>query len=412
MLFRKQVIEAQRKRLYGEVLIISPIKSWIITGFLVGMIAILLVFLATASFARIEKVRGAVVPSDGLVLVRAPSAGVLTDFDVTEGQHVDVGDVVGRITASAGADDAGTRIGAELASIASSIEQLDARTEQLQIVTQLEIAAKDRVSGELGMQIGQTEAALEFQLALLDETEGASDRTAQLWSRNLVNAEAVSQQTIQLIRARQEVQTLQARIETLQTQRDNISHEQEQIRAHAYLDELQLATERSARLNDRRIISGTQAFDLAAPASGVATAVLVSDGFNLSGAQQIFSILPEGSALEVELYVASRAIGFVEAGQTVRLLFDAFPYQRFGAQTGEVVEVTSSAIMPGNGDFFIETNEPVYRVTVALREDTIPARDRDLAVQAGMLLNANIVLEERSILTWLLEPLFSVARRS
>jgi membrane fusion protein len=91
---------------------------------------------------------------------------------------------------------------------------------------------------------------------------------------------------------------------------------------------------------------------------------------------------------------------------------DAFPYQRFGAQSGVVAEITSSVIMPGELQLLVDVQEPVYRITVTLEESTFTANDRELALQAGMLLTANIILEERTILSWLLEPLISVSRRT
>ena len=48
------------------------------------------------------------------------------------------------------------------------------------------------------------------------------------------------------------------------------------------------------------------------------------------------TLTPRGGALRAELYVPSRAIGFVKSGQRVRLLYDAFPYQKFGPAWGEV----------------------------------------------------------------------------
>ena len=39
------------------------------------------------------------------------------------------------------------------------------------------------------------------------------------------------------------------------------------------------------------------------------------------------------AVLQAELLVPARAIGFVEVGQPVRILYDAFPYQHFGTYT-------------------------------------------------------------------------------
>lgn len=412
MLFRKQAVENNQTRLYGQVFVATPIRFWIITSFLGVIIVGLFVFLATASFARIETVRGAVVLSDGIVQVRAPIGGVLSEFDLKEGEQVERGQQVGRVTESAAADGTGTRVGAQLAGIASKIAQLNARIEQSRSLVELEIAAKARERNDIINSISRSGEMLVFEMALLEELGQGSERIQQLYDRSLISADAVSQQAIQVIRARQDLERLRADIHALKLQRDNIGFEQEHIHAQARLNELQLLAELQVLQDEREIIEGTRAYDIVAPATGIATAVLVTDGNSLDPARQVFSILPEGSAYQVELYLPSRAIGFVEIGQSVRLLLDAFPYQRFGAQSGVLAEITSSVIMPGEMQLLVDVKEPVYRITVTLEESTFTANDRELALQAGMLLTANIILEERTILSWLLEPLISVARRT
>jgi len=174
----------------------------------------------------------------------------------------------------------------------------------------------------------------------------------------------------------------------------------------------QLEATRERLLGERLIMRSDQEFKLLAPTAGTATAILVSNGNNLNPHQHVFAILPENSALQVDLYVPSRAIGFVEKGQSVRLLFDAFPYQRFGAQFGSVTQVTSSVIMPDNSELLIDNAEPVYLVTVELPSNSVKLDGQDYALQPGMLLSANIVLEDRTILAWFFEPLLAVAWRT
>lgn len=412
MLFRKQAVENNQTRLYGQVFVATPIRFWIVTAFLGAIISGLLVFLASASFARIETVRGAVSLSSGIVQVRAPIGGVLTEFNLKEGMQVARGQHVGRITESAAADDSGTRVGAQLAGIASKITQLNARIAQAQSLVELEIAAKTRERDDIVDRINRSEEMLQYEIALVEELGGSSERIQQLYERNLISRDAVSQQTIQVIRARQDLERLRADIHSLKQQRDNVAFEQELIVAQARMNELQLLAERQVLQDEREIIEGRQAYDIVSPATGTATAVLVTDGNTLDPGRQVFSILPEGSTYQVELYLPSRAVGFVEPGQSVRLLFDAFPYQRFGAQSGVVAEVTSSVIMPGEMELPVDIKEPVYRITILLENETFTANDRDFTLQTGMLLTANIILEERTILSWLLEPLISVAQRT
>jgi membrane fusion protein len=56
----------------------------------------------------------------------------------------------------------------------------------------------------------------------------------------------------------------------------------------------------------------------------------------------------------------------------------------------------------------IELKEPAYRITVALDRPDIDAYGKKIPLQADMLLRADIILEKRSLISWLLDPLLSV----
>ncbi|MBL7373507.1 HlyD family efflux transporter periplasmic adaptor subunit, partial [Escherichia coli] len=61
-------------------------------------------------------------------------------------------------------------------------------------------------------------------------------------------------------------------------------------------------------------------------------------------------IVPEGSPLKAEIYAPSRAIGFVHVGQEARLLYEAFPYQRFGSFGARVESISRIVIDPRETD--------------------------------------------------------------
>jgi len=55
--------------------------------------------------------------------------------------------------------------------------------------------------------------------------------------------------------------------------------------------------------------------------------------------------------------------------------------------------------------------EPAYRIKVALERQTISAFGREVPLQPDMTLRADIILERRSIIEWLLEPLLGARQR-
>ena len=120
------------------------------------------------------------------------------------------------------------------------------------------------------------------------------------------------------------------------------------------------------------------------------------------------TIIPQDSVLQAELFLPARAVGFVEAGQPVRIMYDAFPYQHFGTYRGEVVKVSQTILTSSDVAGPIKLTEPGYRVTAALERPDIDAYGKAVALQPDMLLKADIILEKRSLISWLTNPLRSV----
>ena len=108
----------------------------------------------------------------------------------------------------------------------------------------------------------------------------------------------------------------------------------------------------------------------------------------------------------------ARAIGFVAPGQTVRLLYDAFPFQRFGSYSGTVDSVATTMLGPAEMPAPVAgIKDPAYRVKVKLARQTVEAYGHEVPLQPDMTLRADIILERRSFIEWLLEPLLSVRHR-
>jgi membrane fusion protein len=149
---------------------------------------------------------------------------------------------------------------------------------------------------------------------------------------------------------------------------------------------------------------------ITAPADGVVTALLVQPGQQVKAGAPLLSIIPAGARMVAKLLVPSHAIGFVAPQQSVALRYEAFPYQRFGHQHGHIESVSKTLVLPGDANLPVELREPAYLVTVQLEKQTIMAYGKSLALQVGMSLDGDVHLDRRSLLQWVLDPIYSVMK--
>jgi len=104
-----------------------------------------------------------------------------------------------------------------------------------------------------------------------------------------------------------------------------------------------------------------------------------------------------GEKLQAKLTLPESGSARVRPGQGVTLLYDAFPYGRYGVRYGTVRWVSSAGIESQNGrsfHAFVDTDDKAI---------TVDGRPRPL--RAGMRGTAKIVLGKRSLITYAFEPL-------
>ena len=96
-LFRKEALQHRADRLHGDVSLAVPL-GWQLVGYLLLAALIISVgFLATASYARVENVGGAIVLDRGVAAIVPSRPGIVTDVLVRDGQAVRAGDALVRI---------------------------------------------------------------------------------------------------------------------------------------------------------------------------------------------------------------------------------------------------------------------------------------------------------------------------
>jgi membrane fusion protein len=104
-----------------------------------------------------------------------------------------------------------------------------------------------------------------------------------------------------------------------------------------------------------------------------------------------------GEKLQAELNLPQEGLARIHPGQTARLLYDAFPYQRFGIKKGIVRWASPSGVRTGDKSVF-----PVY---IQPEDQTILVDGQERPYLAGMRGTARIVVGHRSVLSFAFAPL-------
>lgn len=129
----------------------------------------------------------------------------------------------------------------------------------------------------------------------------------------------------------------------------------------------------------------------------------LSQGSVVQGAEKLFTLVPLGAELEVEVQIDSLDVGYVKVGDTTHIKFDAYPFQKHGTLEAELRTISEDAFRreaaAGTGMDAFYTSRIRLKST---RLNKMPERSKLLP---GMTATAEIVVGKRSVLSYLLWPL-------
>ena len=143
-----------------------------------------------------------------------------------------------------------------------------------------------------------------------------------------------------------------------------------------------------------------------APCAGSLLRLMVSSvGAVVQAGDALGEIACAGERLQVEMMLGQKDVSRVRVGQGAKLLYDAFPYQRFGARQGRVRwvgpatagrTVTSATTPDASG---------VFRALIDAGDSTIAVRGEQRPLLVGMRGQARVVTGRRTLVSYAFEPI-------
>lgn len=350
-------------------------------------------FVAWAWWATLNDVtrgEGRVVPAGRLQAIQSLDGGLLSRLLVAEGDEVEVGQTLLILDE--------TRYLAAYRETEEQVHALAAAVARL----------KAEVSGEEVISFPEQYA---LSLALREtEEELFQARKGRLKEmvRSLVEKKALAVKQLKLLEPLRRSQAV-SEIELIQVQRDIAALEGEILNiqrtysedAYAELVQkkgelgrlLQVAAQRSDQLERTRVRS---------PVRGkVNTINVTTAGAVIGQGDLIMDILPLNDTLLVETRIKPKDVAFLAPGMPATVKLTAYDFTVYGSVEGKVVKISADSIQEET----IRGRESFYRVHVSLEQDYLGSPDQGLIVKPGMMAEVDIKTGQRSVLSYLLNPI-------
>jgi len=404
--YRKEALEARdnRSKLHGNVFLVQPVRLQTYAIFIAIVVSLLLFTLMFGSYPRSELVLGHIRPSNGISVIRASRNGQIKSIEIKEGDTVKKGQLLFEVVSSEQHTYGGyvneSILNAHKEKASLLNDEIDLELKLLK--NQITILESNKKQSEDKIE------AIKSQIELQKEVVRSSQLRLEKIEKDPSLKAYVSDHEFSKMREEwlKEKLKLSEKIQIQSTERASII--KDEIKLKKVSDEwskkitqlkLQIIEINTEELKEENL----GAYGVFSSVDGIVSNVLINEiGTSIKSSQPLVDIIVNGSNLYVELFIPNQVAGFVESGQRVKVMYDAFPYQKYGAHNATIDRVAGSVFREEDIPFIaLKSGKPVYRATAQLKKDYVDAHGKKNKLQYGMTLKASIVLEKRSYFEWI-----------
>lgn len=362
------------------------------TVIIIGIFTLLIGAIIWACVSEIDVVitaSGSVQPIGNINVVKAYSGGTIKSINVSEGEFVNVGDIL-----------------IELDTEALEIDVNQLQNQQKILEAQWDIYKKIVAGDDLSeIKIGDYSNELKTYIqVILDSNTGyknsirnyENEKSAaeinkeiaelQLEQYRAIGTErqiqtqelSVRQYTLAVENAELQISNVKAQYSSqVNSNVSEINNKLDEI--HANLDKYRLSTEYQ---------------NITAPVSGYVNSIGVNTlGETVTSAQQLVTIVPDNTPNEMLCYIKNTDIADVEPGLEAEIKLEAYPYNKYGTVKGTVKYISPSSF----------ANEQLGNIYIVKLE--IDDSNENIRIISGLSGLVEIKTDKRTVMDYFLEPI-------
>ena len=400
--------------------------------------ALCLLFFIWSGFTDVPEIaaaEGTIVPKGQVIAVQHLEGGVVESIQVHEGDLVDEGQTLIKLSpASSLSDLEQTR--AREAALLLKAERLRAFVENRppdfsiagmgygslaadnQSIYQSQMSALESTKAVTQTQIQQKSS----ELGVLQEQRSSLQQQVDTLAQEVTLREGLFRHhlitLVQLLDTKREWSRMQGELtrnlgqtmtarETLAEAQNKLADQEANLRKQNMDDlstviaELAQVQESIGRLEDR-----VKRLVVVAPAHGYVKGLVQHyGGAVIQPGGMVCEIVPVDRELQVEAKLDTKDIGHLVPGQRVKVKVQTYDPARFGFVWGSLQQVSANSFMD-------EKNKPYFKGEIQLEHNYVGSDPSRYHVAPGMTVNTEIITGQKSLLQYMLKPIFTQLHES
>lgn len=407
-----------------------PLSKHMLLGFIALFFVIFILWANLAPLDEVTRGEGKVIPSSEVQALQSLDAGIVEEFMVKEGDEVEAGQVLVRLSDVEASSDLGannarylgllaaiTRLQAEAegkstvnfpeevmkGSPQSVTEEMNAfRANQLSIQNQTNIleqqsAQREQEVRELEGRIADTRGVINLQQQEMDMiapmvANGSAPKLELLQLERTIKEKTteLNGYLSSLPRARSAIGEVRARIAEIKS----TAKAQAQTELAAKQIEMSEIGERLGALKDRKTRT-----EIKSPVNGTIQDITVNTiGGVVRPGEDFIKIVPKDDQLIVEAKIKPSDRAFIYPGQKAVIKITAYDYSIYGGLEGELIDISADT-------FEDEKQNTFYKVKLRTFESEIKHNGEVLPITIGMVASVDVLTGKKTVMQYILKPL-------
>lgn len=402
-IFRQEAIEHKANNWLGNPRITIPSTAlfWVLITMMITIV--LAIFLIKGTYSQKVRLSGEIIHEPAVARLEAYCDGTIVRSFVEEGKEVCAGDNIFLINM-----ETKTEYGRTFHEITSSLISQKAGIErEIKLKSEAADKEKEYLIERLDNKKDEIQQLDNIIKKSTEQVTWLSDK-AYLFKKFVEKGLALEKDHIE---RRSEYYNASVQLATFKREMLKQQGESIDIKGKLSLINTELENSREilrrdiARLEQKLFFTEEQReIYVTSPINGKVTGIIGLVGKRISTGQELASIVPMCGQTKIEIFATSEVTGELREGQSVKLRFDAYPYQWFGQYDGIVSSISNASVNGSPAETVKNSpqHKRYFQIHIKPKNDSIPFAGKTLPLRPGIGVEADIFVRKRKIYEWLL----------